>query len=160
MCKLGAINGTFISIVEPFSYLENYYYHKSSGYSVVAQTLLDCNKRFIDVFVGLLGSVNDSRVLNRFAHYRNAQYHGLFESNNASSQHCFTPYLLGDKGYPLLLGLWPSLRKKDNIKFWNCCILGSRKHKWSCFVVENAFNILKKTFSEFLTEFNLHVSLC
>jgi hypothetical protein len=26
--------------------------------------------------------------------------------------------------------------------------------------VENAFNILKKTFSEFLTEFNLHVSLC
>jgi len=52
--------------------------------------------------VGLLGSVNDSRVLNRFAHYRNAQYHGIFEFNNASSQHCLTPYLLGDKGYPLI----------------------------------------------------------
>ncbi len=111
MCKLGAIDGTHISIVKPFSYPKNYYYHKSSGYSVVAQTLIDCNKRFIDVFVGLLGSVNDSRVLNRFAHYRNAQYHGLFEFNSASSQHCLTPYLLGDKGYPLII--WSMTLSKE-----------------------------------------------
>jgi hypothetical protein len=89
MCKLGAIDGTHISIAKPFSYLENYYYHKFSGYIVVAQTLLDCKKRSIDFFVGHFGSVNDSRVLHRFTLYRNVQYHGLFEFNYANSQHCF-----------------------------------------------------------------------
>jgi hypothetical protein len=85
MCKLGTIDGTHISIVKSFSYPKNYYYHKSNGYNMVAQTLLDCKKRSISVFVGLLGSVNDSRVLHRFALYRNAQHHGQFEFNNASS---------------------------------------------------------------------------
>jgi hypothetical protein len=32
----------------------------SLGYCVVTQTMLDCNKLFLDLFVGSLGSVNDS----------------------------------------------------------------------------------------------------
>jgi len=34
------LDGAHISIVEPFSYPKNYYYHKSNGYSVVAQNII------------------------------------------------------------------------------------------------------------------------
>jgi hypothetical protein len=33
------LDGEHISIVKPFSYPKNYYYHKSIGYSVVAQKI-------------------------------------------------------------------------------------------------------------------------
>ncbi len=36
----------------------------------------------------------------------------------------------------------------------------NRKHKRGCWVVENAFGILKKTFKEFLTKTELHVFFC
>ncbi len=38
----------------------------------MAQAIIDFGKMFIDVFVGLLGSVNDARVLCRSALYINA----------------------------------------------------------------------------------------
>ncbi len=98
----GAIDGIHISIVIPFVYFKGYYCHNFGGYSVVAQALVDCKKKFINVFVGFLGSVNDSKVLCRFAIYRNAHYHALFTSNNLTFQHGFPPYLLNNKGYPLI----------------------------------------------------------
>ncbi len=67
----GAINSTHISIVKPFAYFENYYYRKIGGYNVVVQ-VADYGKMFIDVFVGLLRSVNDAKVLCMFAQYINA----------------------------------------------------------------------------------------
>jgi hypothetical protein len=36
----GAIDGTYISIVKPFSHPKDYYYHKTSGYNVMAQAKL------------------------------------------------------------------------------------------------------------------------
>jgi hypothetical protein len=55
----GAIDGTHISIVKPSTYPEDYYYHKVGGYNVIAQAIVDCKKKIIDVYVSLLGSVND-----------------------------------------------------------------------------------------------------
>jgi hypothetical protein len=46
----GAISGTHSVIPKPF--VEDYYYHKSGGYSVVAQAVVDCDKQFLDLFVG------------------------------------------------------------------------------------------------------------
>jgi hypothetical protein len=75
----GAIDGTHISIVKPTSYAENYYYHKNYGYSIVAQMIINCNKTFTNVFVNLLGSVNDSKVLHKYALSKKNHYHGLIK---------------------------------------------------------------------------------
>ncbi len=48
----------------------------------------------------MLGSVNDSRILHRFTLYQYAQFHGLFDPNKGVDG--VFPYLLGDKGYPLI----------------------------------------------------------
>jgi len=119
-----AIDGTHI--IKPFTYPKDYYYDKFGGYSVVPQAIINCKKNIIDVFVGLLGSVNDSRVLHNSTLYKNAQYHGLFASNNSTSQHGSPPYLLGDKGYPLIIGIMILFFLKDNIQFWNGCIIKSK----------------------------------
>jgi hypothetical protein len=88
----GAIDDTHISIVKPFAYPKDYYYRKSNEYNVVAQVIIDCKKKLIDVFVGFPRSVNDLKVLCKFALYRIAQYHGLFVSINSTFQHGFPPY--------------------------------------------------------------------
>jgi hypothetical protein len=72
------IDGIHFSIVKPTSYVENYYYHKTYGYSIVAQMIINGNKKFTNVFVNLLGSVNDSRVLHKYALSKKVHYHGLF----------------------------------------------------------------------------------
>jgi hypothetical protein len=52
---MGAIDGTHISIKKPYgAYSEDYLFHKIGGYSVVAQSMVDSQKRFMDVYVGLL----------------------------------------------------------------------------------------------------------
>lgn len=53
----GAIDRIHISIVKPFAYFKDYYYHKFGGYSVVAQALVDCKNFFIDVQVLNFGIV-------------------------------------------------------------------------------------------------------
>ncbi len=75
---MGAINDTHISITKPFGvYSNDYFFHKIRGYSVVAQMVLDNQKRFMDVYVGLLGSVNDFGVLKKSRLYQCA-IHGVF----------------------------------------------------------------------------------
>ncbi len=80
-------------------------YHKFGGYNVVAQAIVDCKKKFIDVFVSPLGSVNDLKVLHKSRLYKNAQYHSLFASKNSTFQHGFPPYFLSDKVIHSSLGL-------------------------------------------------------
>ena len=63
---VGAIDCTHIHVVKPWIlYLEDYYYHKIDGYSIIAQVVVDSKKRFIDLFVGMPRSTNDSRTLRR-----------------------------------------------------------------------------------------------
>jgi hypothetical protein len=67
----GAIDGTHVSIAKPLRpFVEDYFYHKTCGYTIVAQAVVDSKKRFIDLFVGLPGSVNDSKMLMQSTLYR------------------------------------------------------------------------------------------
>jgi len=88
---MGAIDGTHISIARPQgAHATYYYYHKIGGYSIVAQVVVDYNKRSIHVFVGLPCLVNDSRVFCKCSLYRKAQHIGLFDIIKGS-QHDFLP---------------------------------------------------------------------
>jgi hypothetical protein len=61
----GVINYRHISISKPkFDFDEDYYFHKIGGYSIVAQ-VVDVRKKFIDIYVGLLKSVNNFQVLQK-----------------------------------------------------------------------------------------------
>jgi hypothetical protein len=52
----GAINDTHLFILKPQrAFVEDYYYHKIGGYNIMAQCVVDYNKKIIDVFVGLPG---------------------------------------------------------------------------------------------------------
>jgi hypothetical protein len=77
---MGAIDGTHILIAKPFGvYFKNYFFHKTWGYSVVAQVVVNNQKRFMDVCVGLFGSVNDFGVLRKSILYQCAIHMGLFD---------------------------------------------------------------------------------
>jgi len=98
----GPINGTHLFIYKLFMHFsEDYYYFKSGGYSIVAHVVLDYKKFFIAIYVGLPRSTNDSRMLCRFALYKQIQLHGLFNITKGSCEDGIPPYL-GDKGYPII----------------------------------------------------------
>lgn len=152
--------GTHISIVKTLNLklvlcLQDYYYHKLRWYNLVAQGIINCNKRFIDVFVDILGSVNDLRVLHKYALYRKAENHGLFAYDPRFFQHGFPPYLLGDKSY--LLITWIMIPFKENNQRTILELLYNKRRKQRNFEMDNAFIILKKTLKEFLTKFDFHV---
>ncbi len=69
----GAIDGTHVHITKPRTWFaENYYYFKTRGYSIMAQAIMDIKKKFMDVYVGPLGSINDNLVLQKFNLYKQA----------------------------------------------------------------------------------------
>jgi hypothetical protein len=49
----------------------------------------------MDIYVGLIKSVNDSQILQKLSLYKQAQYWGLF-SMEKESQYGFNIYLCGD----------------------------------------------------------------
>ncbi len=51
--------------------------------------------------MGIL-SINNLKLLCKYAPYRNVEHHGLFVANNTTSQHDFPPYLMGENNYPLI----------------------------------------------------------
>ncbi len=77
---IGAIDGTHISIAKPSNfYYKDYFFHKIMQYNVVAQVMFASQKRFMDVYVGLIGSVNDFGVLRKSRLYQCAIHRGLFD---------------------------------------------------------------------------------
>ncbi len=64
--------------------------------------MVDYKKRFIDICIGRLKSVNDSHVLHRSTLYKQVHLHGLFDIIKGSCEDRNPPYFLGDKGYPLI----------------------------------------------------------
>jgi hypothetical protein len=95
-------------------FVEDYYFQNTSDYNIVAQVVV--NYKIIDIFMGFLGNVNESRVLRKFSLYKNAWFDGLFELGRGS-QNEFFPYLLGDKEYPLIS--WIMIPYKNDGKFEN-----------------------------------------
>jgi hypothetical protein len=59
-----AVADTHIIIFKSIApFLQDYYYHNTGRYSIVVKVVVDCNKRFLDICVGLLGNVNGFQIL-------------------------------------------------------------------------------------------------
>jgi hypothetical protein len=97
----GAIDCIHIAIPKPPTFPEDYWYYKTRAYSMVAQAVVDAKKLFTNVYIGLPGPVNDQRVLRRSSLWQKVVHRGLMNVD-AGYQEGIPPYLLGDKGYPLL----------------------------------------------------------
>jgi hypothetical protein len=137
---------------------EDYFYFKSSGYTIQKQAVVDRWKHFLDVAVGMLGSTHNSQILRRSALYQQAESGTLFEEGiNVEG---FTPYLLGDGGY--LLKHWLMTPHRDGRgRAEQRSILDrlyNKRLSRGCNVVENAFGILKQSFRELLHVTDLHVT--
>jgi hypothetical protein len=76
----------------------------------MAQVVVNYNKRFNNVFVGLPRSVNDSRVLHIFFQYKDVQCHGLYEDGR--SYHGFFLFLLSDKGHSLIYWIMTPFKER------------------------------------------------
>ena len=97
---VGAIDGTHVSISKPRHVPADYFYFKSRGYTLNCQAVVDSEKRFLDLYLGMPGSTNDSRVLRRSSLFDLAMHNNLFDDQHDVQG--FSPYLIGDLGYPLL----------------------------------------------------------
>jgi hypothetical protein len=149
----GAIDGTHINISKPRYGAEDYFYFKSGGYTLNCQAVVDSNKRFLDLYLGMPGSTNDARVLRRSSLYHLATSQNLFDARDTVEG--FSPYLLGDSSYPLLPWLMVPHKNVRNLSVLDT--LFNRKLKKGHCVVENAFGILKQTFRELLLKSKLDV---
>jgi hypothetical protein len=110
---------------------------------VVAQVVVDNQKRFMDVYVGLLRNVVDFHVLKKSKLYQCAIHGGFFDMA-IGSWNGIPPYLLGDMRYPLFLWL-VTPHKEDGEAHLILKLLYNRKHKKGRLIVDNAFGILNQT---------------
>jgi hypothetical protein len=124
---------------------------------MVAQAVVDSKKLFTNIYVGLPGSVNNQRVLRRSGLWQQVVQSGLM-STDGGYQEGVTPYLLGDKGYPLLS--WIMVPFKDNGQprspaqtYYN------KRHRRGRSVVENAFGLLKENWREMGKKTDLHITI-
>lgn len=140
----GAIDGTHFGIKKPRIGSVDYYYFKSGGFAISCQAVVDSSKRFLDIYVGMPGSTNDSRMLRRSTLFSRGQGGTLWTAD--SSFDGFSPFLLGDAGYPLLPWLMVPHRRTGHLSMADS--LFNRKLSKGRSVVENAFAMLKMTFRE------------
>ena len=152
---VGAIDGSHVGISKPrFGATDYYYYFKSGGYTLNCQAVVDSRKRFIDLFLGMFGSTNDSCMLWCSFLFEKAQHANLFDACFGVSG--FSPYLLGDNGYPLLPWLMTPHSGRDHLPLEDTLYNRRLIQRWG--VVENAFGILKQSFCELLTKSHLDVA--
>jgi len=78
----------------------DYYTFKSKAYSMQLQAIVDHKKRFLDIFVCMHGSMNNSKMLRLLSIYQKATLGDLF--HEIFLHHGIKPYIIGDKGYLLL----------------------------------------------------------
>lgn len=115
---------------------------------------MDSNKRFLDLFLGMPGSTNDSRMLRRSSLHHLGMHGNLFDRLNGVDG--FTPFLIGDSGYPLIPWLMVPHRGPGQLSVAEQ-LFNRRLRRGRC-VVENAFGILKQTFRELLVKSQLHIT--
>ena len=121
---------------------------------MMCQAVVDSNKRFLDLYIGMLGSINDSHILQRSTLYQRGYTGMLFDDD--ASVHRFHLYLIGDLGYPLLPWLMIPHKQAPNLtQSQDLC--NNQLCKGQC-VVENAFGLLKQTFRELLFRSKLAVT--
>lgn len=151
---VGAIDGMHVHISKPQYLPADYYYFKSGGYTINCQAVVDSEKRFIDLYLGMPGSTNDSRMLRRSSLYNLASHGRLMEAGHEVNG--FMPYIIGDLGYPLLPWLMVPHKTQGNLTVAET-LFNKKLRRGRC-VVENAFGILKQTFRELLNKSELHLT--
>ena len=97
---VGAIDGTHVPIAKPQNVPTDYFYFKSGGYTLNCQAVVDSDKCFLDLYLGMPGSTNDCRILRHSSLYDLAMHNNLLDEQQAFQG--FSPYLIGDLGYLLL----------------------------------------------------------
>jgi hypothetical protein len=143
---IGAIDYTHVTISKPKVGSEDYYHFKSGGYTLNCQVVVDLDKKFLDLYLGMPGSTHDVCVLRQSSLYHMAQNENLFDPCLGIDG--FSPYFLGESGYPLLPWLMVS-----HLLHWRFFVLKAvfnRHLRAGRCVVENAFGILKQTWRELL----------
>lgn len=143
-----------MSISKPTLGPADYYYFKSGGYTINCQAVVDSEKRFIDLYVGMPGSTNDARMLRRPSLFNLASQQSILAPENGVDG--FSPYLIGDLGYPLLP--WLMIPHKTPLQLSVSEALFNRRLRNGRCVVENAFGNLKQSFRELLFKSDLHVT--
>ncbi|CAM6103017.1 unnamed protein product [Calypogeia fissa] len=110
----GAVDVTHIAIVAPNT---PYYrdYHKFKGYSICLQAVCDASWRFRDIYVGMPGSVNDTRVLKYSSLWDRACGRLVLKEDPLTLpwRAPVRPFLLADLGYPVMSWLIIPIRHLD-----------------------------------------------
>ncbi len=76
---IDVIDNIHIAITKPSCiFIKHYSSHKTWNYNIVTQIAVDNQERFIDVYMGLPRSLNDSHVLMKFRLYRCALHRNFF----------------------------------------------------------------------------------
>lgn len=100
---LGAIDGTHFQIRAPNQDAEDYY-GRRLVHDVVAQAVVDGNRKFMDIAAGYPGTMHDARIL------RNSRLNDLVlqgfngptsQINVGGTVKGLQPYLVGDSAYPI-----------------------------------------------------------
>jgi hypothetical protein len=151
----GVLDCTHIAISKPLEYPEDYWYFKTGAYSMVAQAVVDIKKMFISVYVGLPSSVNDQRILRRSGLWQEEVNRGQM-SVKSRYHDGIPPYILADKGYPLLN--WIMVPFKDDGQprslveaYYN------KRHRQGRSVVKNTFGLFIENWREMGKKTDLHV---
>ncbi len=96
----GAIDVAQIHIQKSMHvFASDYYSFKSKAYNMQMQGTFDHRKRFLDVFIGMSSSMNDTKVLQISSVYKKVTQGYLF--NGSTLHEGIRPYIINDKGYPL-----------------------------------------------------------
>ena len=101
LAVVGAIDGTHVSISKPRRGPANYFYFKCGGYTLNCQAVVDSEKRFLDLYLKMPGSTNDSRVLRHSSLYDRGMHNNLFDDQRGVEG--FSPYLIGLSPYLIRL---------------------------------------------------------
>ena len=59
---------------------KDYFYFKSSSYTIQYQVIVDVSRRLLDVVVGMPGSIHDVMVLKQSVLYHRTMHENLFDS--------------------------------------------------------------------------------
>jgi hypothetical protein len=117
--------------------------------------VVDYQKKFQDVFVGLLGLMNDVRILCLSSLYKKAVNGDMFHINRGEEE--IKPYLIIDKVWALLPWLMIPHKQFGNIRHIVLDALYKKHLSQGRSIVENSFSILRMSFRKLLFKTNLHV---
>jgi len=122
---------------------DDYYCFKIGGYKIIIYAIVDCNKNFNDVYVGLY--LDLSMIFKCWGNhlYKQVQYKDLLEINKGACNGIL-PYFLGDKGYLLISFMMITFKEKGQCNILE--LLYNQKHKCKHFVVKNVFEYFQRNY--------------